>query len=53
MIIDFDAAREATGISSVNSDVQKKEDVIYDLQGRRVAHPSHGIYIINGKKVVK
>ena len=53
LIIDFDAAREATGISSVNSDVQKKEDVIYDLQGRRVAHPSHGIYIINGKKVVK
>lgn len=53
LIIDFDAAREATGISSINSDVQKKEDVIYDLQGRRVAHPSHGIYIINGKKVVK
>ena len=53
LIIDFDAAREATGISSINSDVQKKEDVIYDLQGRRVAHPSHGIYITNGKKVVK
>jgi hypothetical protein len=24
----------------------------YDLQGRRVAHPQHGIYIIGGKKVV-
>ena len=26
-------------------------DVIYDLQGRRVAKPTRGIYIINGKKV--
>ena len=25
----------------------------YDLQGRRVAQPRRGIYVINGKKVVK
>lgn len=25
---------------------------IYDLQGRRVTHPQHGIYIKNGRKVV-
>lgn len=25
---------------------------IYDLQGRRVTHPQHGIYIKNGQKVV-
>lgn len=27
-------------------------DVIYDLQGRRVAQPTQGIYIVNGKKVL-
>lgn len=26
-------------------------EVIYDLQGRRVANPGHGLYIINGRKV--
>ena len=25
---------------------------IYDLQGRKVANPSKGLYIVNGKKVV-
>jgi len=25
---------------------------VYDLQGRRVAHPAKGIYIVNGKKVL-
>ena len=28
------------------------EDGLYDLQGRRVAKPSHGLYIVNGRKVV-
>lgn len=26
---------------------------IYDLQGRRIAQPRNGIYIVNGKKVIK
>ncbi len=31
-----------------------KDDAYYDMQGRRVVNPSaHGIYIVNGKKVVK
>ena len=25
----------------------------YDLQGRRVLHPAHGIYIKNGRKIIK
>jgi len=25
---------------------------IYDLQGRRVAQPTKGLYIVNGKKTV-
>lgn len=28
-------------------------DAVYDLQGRRVAKPVRGLYIINGKKVLK
>ena len=28
------------------------DDVTYDLQGRRVAHPTAGIYIKGGKKIV-
>ena len=30
----------------------EKNNVYYDLQGRRVSHPSKGIYITNGHKVV-
>ena len=51
---DFDAARgNTTGIENVSNAKQPQEDVVYDLQGRRVTNPTHGIYIINGKKVIK
>ena len=56
LIIDFDAAREeaeTTGIRDVRPSVQPREDIIYDLQGRRVTNPGRGIYIVNGKKVVR
>ena len=29
-----------------------KEEVIYDLQGRRVANPTKGVYIVNDRKVL-
>lgn len=38
-----------TGIANVKSDINNA--VIYDMQGRRVAQPQKGLYIINGKKV--
>lgn len=41
----------ANGISSIES-LNKTVDAIYDLQGRRVASPTRGLYIVNGKKVV-
>ena len=28
-------------------------EIIYDLQGRRVLNPTKGIYIVNGKKIIK
>ena len=48
LIFNFD---DATGINTVKPEAEKKADIIYDLQGRRVVNPSHGIYIVNGKKV--
>ena len=51
LIFNFDDAT-TTGVNTVQPAVEKKNDVIYDLQGRRVTNPSHGIYIVNGKKVV-
>ena len=40
-----------TGIS-LTPTLSEGEGVWYDLQGRRVAQPTKGIYILNGKKVV-
>ncbi len=31
----------------------KPSDLYYDLQGRRISQPIHGIYITNGNKIVK
>lgn len=48
----IETSGETTAITGIHQDASKNE-VIYDLQGRRVEHPSrHGLYIVNGKKVV-
>lgn len=41
---------DETAINSVKAEVQSSE--VFDLQGRRVAQPTKGLYIMNGKKVV-
>ena len=41
----------ATGLNSVNADA--KDAVIYDLMGRKVTNARRGMYILNGKKVVR
>lgn len=44
---------QSDGIEEVNSTVQQSQStVIYDLQGRQVANPTRGIYIVGGRKVV-
>ena len=51
-VLSFDDG-ETTGIETINVEKNAAEDgVYYDLQGRRVEHPTRGIYILNGKKVV-
>ena len=44
---------DATGIGAtqVNSE-QRIMNSVYDLQGRKVANPTKGLYIVNGKKVI-
>lgn len=41
----------ATGIETVNGDIVNNK--YYDLQGRRVMQPKNGLYIVNGKKIIK
>lgn len=42
-----------TSINTIDANAQRNGD-IYDLQGRKIATPAaHGIYIQNGKKIVK
>lgn len=44
---------ETTGIKTIgNASVTTGSSAVYDLQGRRVENPTHGLYIVNGKKVV-
>ena len=43
---------EATGIEMPTVEDVNADDVFYDLQGRRVATPAKGLYIVNGKKVM-
>ena len=45
---------ELTDIDEIEGEIEAenvKSKTIYDLQGRSVENPTHGIYIIDGKKV--
>ena len=47
------AGSETTGINAVNgSQSMVKGSQVYNLAGQRVAQPTRGLYIVNGKKVV-
>lgn len=48
--IGFDEEGEATGIEAIERNQQKES--VFNLNGQRVAQPSKGLYIVNGKKVV-
>ena len=41
-----------TGISATLTNNETMNNEYFDLQGRRVAKPTKGLYIVNGKKVV-
>ena len=37
----------------LNDKGETTNDSVYDLQGRRVVNPTKGIYIVNGKKIIR
>ena len=44
---------ETTGINTIKgSELKVYNNAYYDLSGRRVAQPTKGLYIVNGKKVL-
>ena len=44
---------QTQGIKDINRYPIAADDAVYDLQGRRVDNPRHGLYIIGGKKVLR
>lgn len=48
---EFFGFSEATSIDVPTVEANDADAVVYDLQGRRVAQPTKGLYIVNGKKV--
>ena len=56
---EFFGLGDATGVNTLNVErwtwnVERGtlNGEVYDLQGRRVEHPTKGLYIVNGKKVI-
>lgn len=50
--VDSNSNASATGIESINADVDDNDN-LYNLQGQRVNAAVKGIYIKNGKKILK
>ena len=48
--VDFEGG--ITGINTVKGSEFNSNDNIYNLNGQRVANPTKGLYIVNGKKVI-
>ena len=51
-ILNLDFGGETTGINAVNGSEFKVNGEYYNLAGQRVANPTKGLYIVNGKKVI-
>lgn len=52
LLFNFDGANETTGIVNAKGNNAGDSNVYYDLNGRRVLYPAHGIYVkANGQKV--
>jgi len=45
--------KEGTGISATLMNSEKVNSDVYNLAGQKVMNPTKGLYIVNGKKVLK
>ena len=52
LVKDNAASGITTGIENMEHSPSAIDHYYYDLQGRRVEHPTKGLYIVNGRKVV-
>ena len=52
-LIREDTSTEPTGIVEIEHGTLNIEHSVYDLQGRKVNAAQKGVYIMNGKKVIK
>ena len=50
LFFSFDS--ETTGVNDVRSKLADVRGDFFDLQGRKVANPTKGLYIVNGKKAI-
>jgi hypothetical protein len=49
----FEDDNETTAVNEItNTNLMNNTNEFFDLQGRKVAQPTKGLYIVNGKKVV-
>lgn len=48
----FSLFDDATGINAINGEGSMVNGSVFNLAGQRVAQPTKGLYIVNGKKVV-
>ena len=48
----FSLSQLTTGVESVECHDHEPQ-AVYDLSGRRIRHAGKGIYIVNGKKIIK
>ncbi len=48
----FNVDGETTGINEVRGKMEDVSGKVYNLAGQRVAQPTKGLYIVNGKKVI-
>ena len=51
ILSDMEAFYLPTAIRQVESN-REGRGVVYDLNGHRVEHPTKGLYVVNGKKVM-
>lgn len=45
--------QEPTGIRNIFVDSEGQPVTVYDMNGRKVNYPGKGVYIVNGKKIMK
>ena len=51
-VFDEEDNNGVTGIENIENTTTTDKNVYYNLQGQRVENPQHGVFILNGKKVI-